>query len=268
MLLSNTLLQSVLTIAEQAGQYLCHFYNTTLSIHNKEDNTPVTNADLFVSQFLIEKLSSLSPHLPVLSEESCNIPLATRETWSSYWLVDPLDGTRQFINKTGQFSVLISLVHNNIPVLGVIYSPILGRTFYAMKGFGAFKKVKNQITQLAATPLDLRQPIKITIGSLDIKEQLMQRLNPQLQYDFSICGSSGVKSTLVAENSADCYIRIGKTGEWDTAVADILLAEIGGTVLDFHSNPLTYNKRESLINPNFIMVSNKNAPWDKIFNFQ
>lgn len=264
-MLSENLLNSVLEIAEQAGQYLCQFYHQELDIQNKSDNTPVTNADLFVSQFLINKLSKLSPNLPVLSEESCDIPFQIRQSWANYWLVDPLDGTRQFINQTGQFSVLITLIQDNNPTLGVIYSPILQRTFYAMKGFGAFKKVNGEITQLSSIPLNLNAPIKITVGSKQVQKELIPYLNPAYRYEFILCGSSGVKSTLVADNTADCYVRIGKTGEWDTAVSDIILREMGGSVMDFNQSPLTYNQRETLINPDFIMVANSQEPWNKIF---
>ena len=148
MQLSQSLLDQVLTLANEAGKHLARFYQQDVAIQTKSDNTPVTAADLFVSQFLIEKLTALFPDIPVLSEENCNIPFEQRQTWQTYWLIDPLDGTQQFIDRTDQFSVLITLVQNHQPVLGVIHLPILNTTYYAMKGFGAFKQSDKEIKAL------------------------------------------------------------------------------------------------------------------------
>lgn len=145
MQLSQSLLDQVLTLANEAGKHLARFYQQDVAIQTKSDNTPVTEADLFVSQFLIEKLTELFPDIPVLSEENCNIPFEQRQTWQTYWLIDPLDGTQQFIDRTDLFSVLITLVQNHQPVLGVIHFPILNITYYAMKGFGAFKQSDKEI---------------------------------------------------------------------------------------------------------------------------
>ncbi|QLB13707.1 3'(2'), 5'-bisphosphate nucleotidase [Bisgaardia hudsonensis] len=266
MLLSQSLLQSVLNITLQAGEYLKEFYKQDINIYIKSDKTPVTNADLFLHQFIIEQLNKLTPNIPVLSEESCNLPLSERLTWDAYWLIDPLDGTQQFINKTDQFSIIISLVQNHIPTLGVIHSPILKQTYYAMKNYGAHKLVNNKEIQLHPKTLSEASPIKISIGSIGTKNQLQKLLNPNQAYEFKIYGSSSLKTTLVANGDADCYIRLGKTGEWDTAAAEILLSEIGGAIYDLQFQPLTYNQRETLINPDFIMVIDNKFDWRTIFN--
>lgn len=140
MQLSQSLLDQVRSLANEAGKHLARFYQQNVAIQTKSDNTPVTEADLFVSQFLIEKLTALFPDIPVLSEENCNIPFEQRQTWQTYWLIDPLDGTQQFINRTDQFSVLITLVQNHQPILGVIHFPILNITYYAMKSSGLLNK--------------------------------------------------------------------------------------------------------------------------------
>lgn len=264
---SQALLSEVLSIAEQAGKYLYHFYSIPLEVQRKSDNTPVTEADLFVSQFLTEKLTALTPKIPILSEESSDIPFAQRQKWQTYWLIDPLDGTQQFIDRTGQFSVLIALMHQNKPILGVIHSPVLDQTYYALKGFGAYKQSKQQCQRLHPSPLHLQKPIKIAVGSKSAAEKVRSILTPNFEYEFLIYGSSGLKSAWVAEGTADCYIRLGQTGEWDTAAAEILLAEMGGIVQDLQCNPLTYNQRESLVNPDFIMAADMSFAWHKIFQF-
>ncbi|MFZ7265838.1 3'(2'),5'-bisphosphate nucleotidase CysQ [Avibacterium avium] len=267
MLFDSSLLQSVLAIAEQAGDHLNRFYGKNIRPQLKADNTPVTEADLFVSQFLIEKLTALTPEIPVLSEENCKIPFVERQQWQTYWLVDPLDGTQQFINRTGNFSILIALVHQNRPVLGVIHSPQAQHTYYALQGAGAYKKTPQKNTALKKQPVNLNHPIRITVGSHSAKNKVRSILNPNFQYEFQIIGSSGIKSALVAEGTADCYVRLGETGEWDTAAAEIILAEMGGKIFDPHFQLLTYNQRETLVNPDFVMVADAQLNWHNIFQF-
>lgn len=267
-LLSPELLKKALSLAKQAGERLLVFYRHDMDIKIKQDETPVTNADLAVSQFLVEKLSALTPNIPVLSEENCSdFTIEERQSWSEYWLIDPLDGTQQFIDKSDQFSVIISLVVKNKPVLGIIHSPVPRTTFYAMKGFGAYKQLDSKIIKLETkAPSD--DVVRITIGKTVDEDKLQAILNENYQYEFFPYGSSGLKGTLVAEGRSDCYVRLGKTGEWDTAAVSCLLEETGGKIYDFQLNELTYNQRDTLINPNFLMVGNPNLPWDKIFNLQ
>jgi len=255
MQLSQSLLDQVRTLANESGKHLARFYQQDVAIQTKSDNTPVTEADLFVSQFLIEKLTALFSDVPVLSEENCNIPFEQRQTWQTYWLIDPLDGTQQFIDRTDQFSVLITLVQNHQPVLSVIHFPILNITYYAMKDFGAFKQSEKKITRLQPRKIDLTKPLKIAVGATTSQEKVRSILAKNLTCVFT------------AEGSIYCYIRLGKTGEWDTAGAEILLAEINGMIFDPHYQPLTYNQRESLINPPFLMVSDNTQNWASVFQF-
>ena len=263
--LSDSLLQSVLSIAQQAGEHIRTFYSTAVDIQTKSDNTPVTEADLFVSQFLTEKLTALTPNLPVLSEENCATPLEVRSKWTQYWLVDPLDGTQQFIDRTGQFSVMIALVENNQPVLGVICAPILGCTYYAMKGFGAFKLSADSKIQLTKRTVDLTQPIKISLGNMKKIDKVRSFLNPNFTYEFHVFGSSGLKGARVAEGITDCYIRLGHTGEWDTAAAQVILGETNGVIFDRTFSPLTYNQRQTFTNPDFMMCADYKIDWQNIF---
>ncbi|WP_373777425.1 3'(2'),5'-bisphosphate nucleotidase CysQ [Glaesserella sp.] len=266
--LNQQLLNNVLTIAYQAGRHLQDFYTQSVKIQIKEDQTPVTEADLFVSQFVIEQLKQLTPDIPVLSEEASKISLNERQQWQQYWLIDPLDGTQQFIDRTDQFSVVIGLVQHNRPVLGVIHAPALDKTYYAMNSHGAFLQENKQTLQLqhnCKIPAETDR-LLITIGTSN-SEKIVQAIQPPYQVNFLKYGSSSLKAGLVAEGKADCYIRLGDTGEWDTAAAEVLLAETGGQIFDLRFQPLTYNQRDTFVNPHFIMVGNKQTNWQSIFQF-
>ena len=275
--LNEHLLNQVLLIAYQAGKHLRRFYQQQVEVRIKEDNTPVTEADLFVSRFLTEKLRALFPNVPVLSEENCRIPFAERQYWQEYWLIDPLDGTQQFIDRTDQFAVLMTLVRKNKPALSVIHAPILSTTYYVLKDFGAFKKQGEQVVRLTGElskqhRIELSnehriEPLKIAVGATTSQEKVRALLPPNFPCEFIVFGSSSLKSGLVAEGVADCYVRLGRTGEWDTAGAEVLLAETGGTIFDSHFAPLTYNQRETLINPHFVMVADKSRDWRAVFQF-
>ena len=275
--LNEHLLNQVLLIAYQAGKHLRRFYQQQVEVRIKEDNTPVTEADLFVSQFLTEKLRALFPNVPVLSEENCRIPFAERQYWQEYWLIDPLDGTQQFIDRTDQFAVLMTLVRKNKPALSVIHAPILSTTYYALKDFGAFTKQGEQVVRLTGElskqhRIELSnehriEPLKIAVGATTSQEKVRALLPPNFPCEFIVFGSSSLKSGLVADGVADCYVRLGRTGEWDTAGAEVLLADTGGTIFDLHFAPLTYNQRETLITPHFVMVADKSRDWRAVFQF-
>lgn len=265
--LNEHLLNQVLLIAYEAGKHLQQFYQKQVHVELKEDNTPVTEADLFVSQFLTEKLTALFPNVPVLSEENCHISFEERKNWKEYWLIDPLDGTQQFINRTDQFSVLITLVRKNKPVLSVIHAPILSITYYAMRDFGAFKKQLDQVKKLTKNTTNFDRPLRIAVGATTSQEKVRSILPKDFPCEFVVVGSSSLKSGLVAEGAVDCYVRLGQTGEWDTAGAEVLLAETHGAIFDSHFEPLTYNQRETLINPHFVMVGDQSLDWRSVFQF-
>lgn len=266
--LNQSLLDQILPLALRAGEFLRNFYAKSVEVKIKADHTPVTEADLFVSQFLTQELNKLTPEIPVLSEENCQIPLAERQNWQEYWIIDPLDGTQQFINRTDQFSVVIGLVQKNQPVFGIIHSPILDKTYYAIRGQGAFLQQNGTVKQLfQRNNQKLNHPIKVAVG-LSGHSKIHTAAQPPYSAELYNYGSSSLKAGLVAEGIADCYIRLGDTGEWDTAVPEVLLAETGGAIFDTTYQPLIYNLRETFINPHFIMVGNNNLDWKKIFVFE
>jgi len=268
-ILTTHLLQDVIDIAQQAGEHLRRFYQDSVVVHMKEDNTPVTEADMFVSQFLTEKLTALTPDIPILSEENCQIPLEERSRWQSYWLIDPLDGTQQFINRTDQFSILISLVKNGQPVLGVIYVPVKRVLYFAVEGIGAYKC--SGIVAPVGKGTTLQQMIKESelMPLEDVRDHFIvvasrSHLSPETETYIAdlkkkhgsvelISSGSSIKICLVAEGSADVYPRFAPTMEWDTAAGHAIARAAGMEVYQAGKDePLRYNK-EDLLNPWFIV---------------
>lgn len=249
----HLLLPAVLAIAISAGRRILEVYSHGFEVTQKPDHTPVTEADLAASAIIEKGLKALTPDIPVISEESATIHLKERGCWPRFWLVDPLDGTREFIDHTGEFTVNIALIEGDQSVLGVVYAPVLGLTYYASKGGGAFKR-----DAIAPPhPIRVRQwPGDETIvacgraGGGTRFRRLMQRLpNPT-----HLTLGSALKSCLVAEGGADLYARFGPTSEWDTAAAQCVVEEAGGQILDTQLQPLRYNCREGLLNPHFLVV--------------
>ncbi|MDW6002644.1 3'(2'),5'-bisphosphate nucleotidase CysQ [Vibrio mangrovi] len=261
------LLPQVIEIARSAGQLILDYYQTkSYESFTKSDETPVTSADLAAHKFITEKLKSLTPSIPVLSEEAADISLEKRSEWSQYWLVDPLDGTQEFIARSGDFATIIALVENNQPVLGVVYGPVSGVTYYACRGKGAWK-----IPDMSES-LRIRthhhefpgQSISIAISRRQNINWITNRLSPAWNYDLIPLGSAALKACLVAEGAVDCYLRLGPTGEWDTAATQCIVEEAGGRILSTQLSPLSYNLRETLENPNFIVIGDPNLPWKDI----
>ncbi|MGC9420978.1 MULTISPECIES: 3'(2'),5'-bisphosphate nucleotidase CysQ [Vibrio] len=265
------LLPEVISIARSAGQLILDIYeNKSYQAFTKQDDTPVTSADLAAHKLITERLSALTPDIPVLSEEAADISLTTRETWRRYWLVDPLDGTQEFIARSGDFATVIALVEDHQPVMGVVYGPVSGVTYYAYKGKGAWKipdmaeslRIQSHKHQLPG------QPIAIAISRRQDINRITRHLSAQWNYDLVPLGSAALKACLVAEGAVDCYLRLGPTGEWDTAATQCIVEEAGGRILDTELDPLSYNERDTLENPNFIVLGDADLPWQDILIIQ
>ncbi len=264
------LLPDIIELARLAGQTIMEIYNTDFHIQRKKDNTPVTTADFAANELIVSTLSALTPDIPVLSEESDEIPYKLRSTWETYWLVDPLDGTRAFIDKTGEFSVNIALIHQHRPVIGVIYSPVQQCSFYACKDNGAFYLDANdqarRIEVCAHCPPDKSRKIVIA-GTHSARSPALQIFFDNLASEFSgyelkYMGSS-LKSCMVANGEADLYARLGPTSEWDTAAAQCIVEEAGGLITDTNMQALTYNCKESLLNPDFFVFGDRSICWQR-----
>jgi len=249
-----------LEIAIQAGEKILQIYNDSYTIEHKNDNTPLTTADLAAHNIIVEQLSRLTPDIPVLSEESEKIPYTTRRSWPIYWLVDPLDGTREFIKRNGEFTVNIALIDQHKSILGVIYAPVPDTRYYAYLNGGAFKADKNsqpQAINVRPLPDD-----KITVaGSRSHACSRLQTYIDQLGDAEVITMGSSLKSCLVAEGSIDIYPRLGPTSEWDTAAAQCIVEQAGGFVTQTDMQPLRYNTKDSLQNPDFFVFGDSSINW-------
>jgi 3'(2'), 5'-bisphosphate nucleotidase len=207
------------------------------------DHSPLTQADLVSHRILKSGLSRLAPQLPVLSEESAEVPFDERKCWRHFWMIDPLDGTKEFLRRTGEFTVNIALIENDRPVLGVVYAPVIDKLYFAARGNGSYR-MDGKVT----TPIKIAAKTERTrfVVSRDHASELDQTKGCEVV----VMGSS-LKFCLIAEGSADVYPRHGATMEWDTAAAQCILEEAGGSVTDLEGNVLKYNK-QVLLNSGFV----------------
>ncbi len=248
----KTLLLQVVSLAEEAGAAIMMVYNQDdVGVTYKDDASPLTQADLAAHNLIINGLARLTPDWPALSEESLEISYAIRKTWNRYWLIDPLDGTKEFVKHKQAFTVNISLIENGNPTMGVVYAPALDLLYYAFEGGGAFKKEKNGPTLPISAESKGHQPPKVAVSRSHIGKTTADFLEKIGPHELIRIGSS-LKLCLVAEAAADLYPRLGRTMEWDTAAAQSIVVEAGGSVTDPKGQPLRYNKAD-LSNPDFFV---------------
>lgn len=264
--LDSRLLEQVLNIAEQAGEAILKVYNQTddLEVIKKGDDSPVTAADHAAHDVIVAELARTYPQVPIFSEESGGIDYQERENWDEFWLVDPLDGTKEFINRTGEFTVNIALIQNREPVLGVVTVPLKNEAYIAAKGVGAFKVLDHEPWQEIHTR-EVNQDQLIVVGSRRHGAEALDGLIEKFSKDFAQVEmanmGSSLKFCLIAEGKADIYPRLAPTSEWDTAAAQAVLMEAGGVVLDVDFQPLRYNKGESVLNPHFYAFGDTRVDW-------
>ena len=246
------LTQIIIEVAKAAGSEIMQVYDSTdFTVDHKEDNSPLTAADLVAHQTIVEALQIFTPNYPILSEESASTDFVERSQWQTYWLVDPLDGTREFIKRNGEFSILIALIHEHEPVLGVVHAPVLQKTWYASLDNGAYIQVEQEEPQSIYT----REPTELVtiVGSRSHAGDSLNEFLQQFEHYELISMGSILKACLVAEGKADYYPRLGLTSEWHTAAAQIIVEEAGGVMADLQGQALRYNAKESLLNPYFIV---------------
>jgi 3'(2'), 5'-bisphosphate nucleotidase len=246
------LMPQVVTLAREAGDAIMAVYSSAdLSVEYKKDNSPLTLADMASHKVIVEGLTRLTPGLPVLSEESDDISYDLRSAWHHFWLVDPLDGTKEFIRRNGEFTVNIALIEGNTPILGVVYAPVIDRMYFAARGVGAFKAEQKLITPIKVSAIENGiTRVVVSRSHHSSEENLDAFIGDAKDCEFVSMGSS-LKFCLVAEGAAHIYPRTGPTMEWDTAAAQCVLEQAGGSIADLEGNPLLYNK-PSLLNPGFL----------------
>lgn len=251
----------VVEVSRLAGARILELFLPEIAVMRKDDETPLTAADLAANKVIIEQLKTIDPDLPVITEESCAIPLCERSVWPTYWLVDPLDGTREFIKQHGEFSVNIALIHNGQPVLGVVHAPILDTTYWASKGRGAWKQIDDDEPRRINVRNAPEQRVTVALGWATQLGEKLERFLGNLGEHSELRMGGALKSCLVAEGRADIYACLGPTGEWDTAAAQCIVEEAGGRITDTQMNTLQYNQRDSLLNPNFFAFGRSDRRW-------
>lgn len=270
MQLTQDLLHSVIAIAVQAGQEIMNVYerDAAIEVETKEDDSPLTEADTRSHRYITGSLEQLTPGVPILSEESEAIPFSERKKWPQFWLVDPLDGTREFISRNGEFTVNIALIQNGKPVLGVVHVPVQGTTYSGLVGEGAWRRYRGGDTEAihSRSPSGVRT-LKVVASrrhGTGTLESLLAHLAKRFAEVEKVSMGSSLKICLLASGGADLYPRLAPTSEWDTAAAHAILLAAGGEITDTDFRPLTYNQKESLLNPHFIAVGDRHFPWKEV----
>lgn len=267
--ISQELLEKVILIAREAGQAILEVYRQgEFGVQQKADDSPVTRADLAAHKIIYPALQTLLDDTPVLCEEAEIPDFAVRRCWQQYWLVDPLDGTKEFINRNGEFTVNIALIHQHKPVLGVVHVPVKSLTYVGVAGKGAFKYSaagKQKITARSMTDRACRAlPVAVVASRRHGSEAvtaLLKKIGGDLGAMETKNMGSSLKLCLVAEGAADLYPRLALTSEWDTAAAQAIVEAAGGLVLDPQMRELRYNAKDELLNPHFFVIGDPDFDW-------
>lgn len=264
-------LDTLLRIAKTAGNAILSVYQRAgdIDVTIKDDNSPLTEADRDAHEIIIAELKEFTPSIPILSEESDGTSVDERLSWSRYWLVDPLDGTKEFIKRNGEFTVNIALINNGAPELGIVHVPVTNISYLGKTGVGAWKvAATGEVDAISIANFDLNQGQVRIVASRshrgDLLDQLINTLEAKLGEAEVVSMGSSLKICLLAEGKADIYPRLAPTSEWDTAAAHAVLAAAGGDIVDTEFQALRYNQKESMLNPHFIAISDISYDWQFI----
>jgi 3'(2'), 5'-bisphosphate nucleotidase len=257
----------VVRLAQRAGDAILSVYGEQFEVTHKSDRSPLTLADLRSHEIIVQGLRALTPDVPVLSEEASDIPFEQRRQWSRYWLVDPLDGTKEFVSRNGEFTVNIALIENHVPVLGVVHVPVTSTTYTGAAGVGAFRKIDAQPTQALQVRSPAASPLRIVGSRSHRGDSLDQHLPKLAPYELIAVGSS-LKFCFIAEGSADFYPRLGPTSEWDTAAAQAVVEAAGGAVVKTDGERLRYNTKADLLNPHFLVYGDLTRDWRRLLSLR
>ena len=261
----------LLNIIREAGSEILSVYSdkTISRISYKDDDSPITEADRLANGIIVRELKKLPLNFPILSEESEKPSYSERQSWADYWLIDPLDGTKEFIKENGEFTVNIAHIRNGIPEMGAVHVPVSGVTYLGKKGLGAWRINQDDFTEeIHSRKIDTSsRPLKVLASRShrnDLLDNLIQDISVKVGDLEVIAMGSSLKICLLAEGKADLYPRLTPTCEWDTAAAHAVLAGSGGEIFDVNFRALKYNQKSSLVNPNFFAVADPNFDWDKL----
>lgn len=266
------LLESVKDIAELAGQEILDVYNDSrqIDVTIKDDNSPLTIADRRANKVIVDRLCALDDTIPVLSEELEQAPYSTRSSWSKYWLVDPLDGTKEFINRNGEFTVNIALIESGVPTLGVVHVPVKGTSYFGGSQVGGawISNPDGEHEKISVTSgLEYASTLRV-VASRSHRDATTDRLIAHFETRFEnvevVSMGSSLKICLLAEGKADLYPRLAPTSEWDTAAAHGVLLAAGGEIVTDQFAPLRYNQKDSILNPHFLALGDGNFDWQQL----
>lgn len=246
----NVNIEDIKTIALDAGKLIMEIYNKDFQIDHKDDKSPLTEADLKSNELICKSLNELYPNIPIMSEENKQLDFSDRKDWKYYFCVDPIDGTKEFIKKNGEFTVNIALIHNNTPVLGVVYAPVLNDLYWA-DGTNSYKNGEKLPLKTNDNPKEKLFVVASKSHLSEVTQEFIDALDSKNIEQVS--KGSSLKLCMVAEGEADIYPRLAPTMEWDTAAADAVVRCAGKMTYQFESNePIKYNKKD-LLNPWFIV---------------
>lgn len=253
----SNIIKQVCNIAKSAGDAIMEVYGTEdFGVISKEDDSPLTKADQAANDIIVAALEQLTPEVPIISEELKNAEYEQRKDYEYYWLVDPLDGTKEFIKRNGEFTVNIALIHNNKSIAGVVYVPVTDIMYWAVEGQGAYRESSNDKTKLSCKSVKLTDSKLRVVCSRSHMNATTQALVDTLDAPVLVPRGSSLKFIIIAEGAADYYPRLAPVMEWDTGAAQIILEEAGGSLIDQNTmKPMRYNK-VSLLNANFIAYAN------------
>lgn len=257
------LLKNVVAITRDAGQAILEVYETDFDVHNKQDDSPITAADRAAHDIIVQGLKQLTPGMPVLSEEDGMPSYGERSAWQRYWLVDPLDGTKEFISRNGEFTVNIALVEGHQAVLGVVHVPVQGKTYTGLHGYGARRLVDGGSSEAIRVAEESASPVRV-VGSRSHRGASLDAWLEEVGEHKLVPMGSSLKFCVVAEGGADVYPRLGPTSEWDTAAAQAVVEAAGGRVTVAGGSPLAYNAKADILNPHFLVTGPQDRQWPPI----
>jgi len=253
------LIDPIANLAVDAGRAILEVYATDFDVQSKDDESPLTQADLASHRCIAAGLEALTPDIPIISEEEGLPSFEERGQWQRYWLIDPLDGTKEFVNRNGEFTVNIALIDSNRPIFGVVHVPVQDKTYIGCEGVGAELR-DGDSTHAIRVAETSGQPLRI-VGSRSHRGSSLDAFLEKVGESEMIPMGSSLKFCVVAEGRADIYPRLGPTSEWDTAAAQAVVEQAGGKVLELDGKPLSYNAKEDILNPWFVVIGAADKDW-------
>ena len=249
----SSILPDVIKIADEASEKVLHIYQSDFKVSYKEDRSPITAADIASHDIIVKGLRNISRDIPILSEEGAEIPWEERKKWRRFWLIDPIDGTKDFTQRTGEFTVNIAMIEDGEPVMGVVTAPALKEAFWGIRGEGAHMRDRTgRVHRIRVA--EPKETLRVVASKNHLNEETRAFIEALGSHETVQAGSS-LKFCRIAEGHADIYPRMAPTSEWDTAAAHAVLVAAGGKVQTPEGQPLVYGK-ENILNPNFIAAGN------------